>query len=817
MSQRYRRILLRTTIVIFLLLTTGCTTMTDPEGSQEYNSQTVGMLGPQQTLGQSFVSRRPRLNGITIWVSNANPGQKATLEAILSPAASSPNSLFSTTIEISPGSNSAPVYIQFPPQSRLPEETYYLELRSNSALYINGRGEDAYAPGQAYFNSQPIDADLAFRVTYDYDFAAALQDLQSWVSQSPQIISVLALLLLPGWLILDLLSIRRLFAISEQVVLAVGLSLSAIPVVMLWTSTLSLYWTTASVRMTAGGLLAIALLRAIHSHRERRSRNLKGTPAQSHTTGHQGPILSPRMTAAVLAVIFFLALAIRLAMVRDLATPAWVDSVHHALITRLIIDQGAFPTTYQPYLDIDPHNYHPGFHSFVAVLCWLTKLPIANALGLSGQILNALAVPAVFLLTHTLTKDTRAGLVAAFITAFLTPMPAYLTSWGRFTHLSGLVILPVLFTLTHKTSMVKPNYRLRIALVAGMVAAGLFLVHYRVLAFAILLIIAYAIIQIPIWLLRRNPSSKAFLLSLGTLGISATLLSTPWLIPFMQNILLPKLTPAVADTTSAFADFSWRFLSAAYGKQALALSTLGLIWALVQRKHFAATVTLWIAGLLLLANLRAVGLPGGGLVNNISVAISLFIPISLAAGFLISQWIEAWTKNLTRRVHPWFAACTLILAGIIALAGARQLLPILNPTTILTRNSDIAGLAWLDESIPIGETILINPFPWGYGIYAGQDGGFWISPLTGRPTIPPLVLSGMDNSPQTVQMIDFSQAVYTSAQDAQTIWALLKAQDIQYIYIGARGGVISPHTLSASDLYETLYAQNNVWVFKVLP
>ena len=29
-------------------------------------------------------------------------------------------------------------------------------------------------------------------------------------------------------------------------------------------------------------------------------------------------------------------------------------------------------------------------------------------------------------------------------------------------------------------------------------------------------------------------------------------------------------------------------------------------------------------------------------------------------------------------------------------------------------------------------TVLINPFTWGYGLYAGNDGGFWISPLAGR-------------------------------------------------------------------------------------
>jgi hypothetical protein len=45
----------------------GCISLNDPEASQEYSSDLVGTLDPQTTLGQTFVSRRPLLNGITLW------------------------------------------------------------------------------------------------------------------------------------------------------------------------------------------------------------------------------------------------------------------------------------------------------------------------------------------------------------------------------------------------------------------------------------------------------------------------------------------------------------------------------------------------------------------------------------------------------------------------------------------------------------------------------------------------------------------------------------------------------------------------------
>ena len=59
-----------------------------------------------------------------------------------------------------------------------------------------------------------------------------------------------------------------------------------------------------------------------------------------------------------------------------------------------------------------------------------------------GQVLNALMIFPVYLLTNKLVKDKTAGIVAAFIIGLITVMPAYYTSWGRYTQLAGLLVLP---------------------------------------------------------------------------------------------------------------------------------------------------------------------------------------------------------------------------------------------------------------------------------------------------------------------------------------------------------------------------------------
>ena len=60
--------------MLLIVSTAGCVTFNDPEASQEFNSDLVGILDAQSVIGQSFISRRPHLNGVTIWFTS--PGNQ---------------------------------------------------------------------------------------------------------------------------------------------------------------------------------------------------------------------------------------------------------------------------------------------------------------------------------------------------------------------------------------------------------------------------------------------------------------------------------------------------------------------------------------------------------------------------------------------------------------------------------------------------------------------------------------------------------------------------------------------------------------------
>jgi hypothetical protein len=423
-------------------------------------------------------------------------------------------------------------------------------------------------------------------------------------------------------------------------------------------------------------------------------------------------------------------------------------------------------------------------------------------------------------------------------------MPAYYTSWGRYTQLAGLAILPVALVFTLRATQAQPKparatphwvmdtqrERWKLIIIACVAWAGLYLTHYRVAAFTGCLLVAYTLVN-GIAALYRYQREKgrekfkfarrylgAFFIALIAIIFGATLLALPWLVPSLQELLLPRLSAWRPVTAPAFDGVTWPYLTTAWGGVALALAAAGFIASLLQRKSLPLVLGLWVVLLFGIANLAMLGLPGSGFVNGISVTISLFLPIATLAGYLISLVI-----GTVRSILPahWGGAYrwSLALIGVVCagLAG-RQLIPLLNPVTFLYRPADQTGIAWVKANIPAGERVLVNPFAWGYGMYAGNDGGYWISASGDHPTFPPPVLYGFSNSPESVQNINqTSQQVIDLAQDPQALHALLQDMGISYIYIGGRGGVLSAHLLRSSPLYAPRYAQNGVFVFEVIP
>jgi hypothetical protein len=215
----------------------------------------------------------------------------------------------------------------------------------------------------------------------------------------------------------------------------------------------------------------------------------------------------PTLEVALLGVALLASLAVRLYFIRDLQAPLYGDSVHHTIVTELIVDHGGVPSDYLPYIPLISFTYHFGFHTQAALLIWASGIDATLAVLYVGQALNALTVLAAYYLSTGLFHPARwakwAGLVSAMITGLVSTMPAFYANWGRYTQLAGQAILPfAMVALVAAAQSLLPaggaaqsplppggagggglRQRWPLLILNIVLIVGLFLSHYRVLIF----------------------------------------------------------------------------------------------------------------------------------------------------------------------------------------------------------------------------------------------------------------------------------------------------------------------------------------------
>jgi len=788
--------------VLVTIFLSSCVSLSDLETSQDFTIDILATLQPGQSAGQTFVARRPRLDGVTLWLTADDPAAYVSIRLYHSPT--DPNPIFATTAQITEGTTT----VAISPQPDPPQQEYYLQIEAvRGEIQVFGRDEDNYSGGGAYLDDQPTTADLAFRTTYAYDWRAACQDLGEFIRLGLELLILGMMLLVPGWLLLDTLTDNIQFDPGEKIAYACGLSLAIIPVLLLWTTELGIKWDRKLVWIGSIFLLIWVAIRIVRR---------QGIKSESSTRQENSQFTIRHSSFPILLVIFAISIFVRFAMIRDLAVPAWVDSVHHSLITQGILDFGGYPENNLPHIPIEANQYHPGYHSILATFIWLTDLSVPEAMLILGQVLNAAMVFAAYALTKLFVKDEKAGLAAALITGLFTLMPAYYASWGRYTQLAGLLILPIgIGMANNEVSGRNPVAKL---IFGGLTFAGIFIVHYRVLIFFLLLILAVWISQLYRTDSLTRKSIWESILFVGISSVIGMLLAGPWLIPTVNEFVLPRaLKWGTGKAAGAgFQNIGWRYLSPASGTPAMILAGLGLIGGIFRKRRFSIAMLVWVIFLYGIVRPNPFGLRPPGFVNQTSVEIMLFIPISILGGYLVSEIIAGGEKVFPKKWKVVWQGLVLILGVGSAILGAQRLLPTLNPVTFLYREADSVAMTWIRENIPVNETIVINPTGWGYGLYMGHDGGFWISPVTDRQTMPPNVLYGMDRD-QGIKINQFVEEILPIGEDADQIWELLDQNGYKFIYLGGRGGVISAQALDDSDQFITRYQHENTWIFEAQP
>ncbi len=835
------------------VLSKGCTaSVVETDNVQERLDRAAPLIAGSQTVGQTFVSHYPRLSAVELLLvvypdDGSFPATPRTLTFHLRSDPQDEADIVTLTVDTSHLEHNDPLRFSFPPQASSEDKTYYffLEAAEENRTTVWHSSLDAYGEGTMYLDGQPSEGDLHFKTYYDYNLAVMARDVWRGLRGGAWLIfPLLALFILPGYLLYSLLSFESEPDPLEHLALVVGLSLALLPLALLLCSILGIVLNGTRVLIAAVTLSIAALWRLVSTG----FRDLKRWLY---------PANRPLIVAFLF--IFLVSLLVRFLHIRNLVVPAWIDSVHHTLITQLIVAQGGVPQSYEPLLPIGEFIYHFGFHSLVAAFHWLTGLEIPRAMLVMGQVINGLMVLSAYLLVKCLTGRRLAGLFGSLIVGLISFMPAYYVSWGRYTQLTGLALLPsaVVFTMrsvsrsptcSHRkpdfgkpsnlqspiSNLQPPTSNLQLP-IAAVSVAGLVLTHYRVLIFYGCFVLAYLLYEtltrshggirrhgtsvFPCSPCFRVPEPSVLLRYWGRAAmicLLAVLLTLPWLINLARALLPLATLPSRMQGAPSYNVAPYDLIMIGHNRELIALSVAGLLWGLYKRERAVILTALWVVIAVLITNPTILGFPSTWLVNNASLAISLFVPLAILGGYFLTSFLQPPTSNLQPPILNLKQLMLAIVIALIALWGAWGLLSVVNPGTVLATRDDVAAMDWIRRHLPPDARFLINVRHWQGGTYVGTDGGYWIPLLTGRDTILPPAIYIYGSAEYVKGINNLAEAIIAvESFDEESTRQLLDDSGVTHVYIGARGGSIMPQMLVGSPYYRPVYSNGAVWIFQL--
>lgn len=521
----------------------------------------------------------------------------------------------------------------------------------------------------------------------------------------------------------------------------------------------------------------------------------------------------PWIGAVISAGVFVSILIWRFYQSRSLVFPAWVDSIHHTLIVRLFLENGGLPDTFEPYMPV-PFYYHFAFHAVTAAFAFLSGARPEQAVLWIGQVFNALISLGIYRLVKVVWEDRRRAVLAALLVGFVIQMPAYYVTWGRYTLLTGMLVLPVAMAAAVEIA----NHRVRISRLAtlAILIGGLLLTHYFAAA---LLAIFLAILSLQAFIsdLRggvRLKSSLSFpLMSATVIGVG---LALPWLIRAwdyshrMVKLRVVSLSLEMVDQVyfPEYLNYLWRLLGPLRNQVLLAPALLGLALAMFRPKSRGFAI--WVVVLCLLSQPWGVYLAP---FRPDHAVIVLFLPMAvLIADLLFSlvDWKNGGKLGLIK-AGLIFGLC----AGLLGW-GAWETRVIINSGTILAGEADRRAIEWIEQNTPPDANFFINVNHWQFGIYRGSDGGWWITPLTGRKTLLPVALYPMGDRTYVTRVNQLAEKASQMQGCTPEFWEVIRSEKIDYVYLTLGKGSVHPESLSECPGMARVYGQEGIFIYQVI-
>jgi len=589
-------------------------------------------------------------------------------------------------------------------------------------------------------------------------------------------VAAVFLYILPGWALTSIVFKDRILSFYEKLGISAGISIAVYPLLILWFRVIRLpmgFWACLSPG-------AIGLLVLVWRHRKKLR-----LPSEWRDNSKTASSWSRILNLVILVTIFLIFLA-RFSAIRGMIAPSWGDSVHHTLIVQLLLDNGGLFDSWLPYAPIESMTYHFGFHAAAAAWAWLTGFSAAQSVLIVGQILNGLAVLALFSLVCRLSGSRWAGLAALIVAGFIFPFPGFFVNWGRYTQLTGQVILPVLVLLFDSLWSEGEKPRTGTYAIIAVLSSGLVLSHYRVALLAVAAALAWGIWGL--WQMRKKLSAWiGRALSLGGSAITTSLLVLPWLLQFRQSRVLYLFTEEKAFQGD-YDLWIWKNTSFYFSDWFLILGCLAVIMAFILRPRLAVPLAGWCFVSFFITNSFLLGLQGFAWTNNTALLFAIYIPLGIFLG-----WLAGWTMGEMVKKR-WGIMLFIFLVLFFLGWGTMKQIRIVDPFFQMVTPSDKAAFDWIEREVPEDAVFLVNGFqPPSFTIIVGSDAGWWLPYYTRRYSIILPALYSTEKVDSTVDVGSMRKLVadiIASSGDPATLRSVLCRQEISHIFLGQKRGIV---------------------------
>ena len=740
----------------------------------------------------------------------------------------------------------------------------------DNAITVWATAADVIAGGDATYDGRAREADLVFAPIYADPLPAAVAGQMRRLAEAPVPPLATSLVLFgPGFALARLFISRARHGLALQVAAAPAFGLSAASLMTLYggTAGLPLGTVTTWVVVAVSGLVIVAaeVVQASGGATSVFRLNVGVTPLPTPPPqGGREPDLPPSPSTptisaslwrldwcvAATAAAFVAGVVIRSIALEDGGVPPGADTYHHALIAQLILDNGGLPESYRPFAAIDSFAYHFGFHAFAALAASAVSVSGLDAVSWLGPLLSALPALSIFVLARTAGLGGLATAAAVVIVALVDPFPLDLVDIGRYPQLTALTILPVglAFAMGYvggRSPMPTRFEALRPIVGGALLTAGLFLTHYRILLFLVVLV-GLNVLRVlvrpggirvsPAWGTLRFPT----LVLVGGLALVG-----PWVGRLMEDFTLgvrgsggryapeyysldrlgdtlahPALGPllvlgglglglAIASITLPKNPLILSFSKGPGGSAGSPRAEPNL-----RGESLVALLGVWAALQIAISNPHWLPVPAAGWVDTVTVATSLFLPVSLAVGFLVQQ--------VGRFIAARAPRGEIVLAfGIAGLAvwGALQLPSVIQPAHRLAQTGDLVAAGWIRENVAPGSRFLVNAFVlrWEPDFVAPTDGGYWLPLLAGhRTTLLPMVYAAERGaSVAEVDRMERLARAGAAPASAESL-RLFRESGVTHVYLGVRRGPIPEHAIAVSPSYRRVYRGGGVAIYELL-